>query len=225
MVLKAYAPPMTRQAVATGRLAQGVTGFALPVFEAELHYEDPGAADRWLPYPAVFRRGDGGWFSFQLDPQSAAPAFEAVDPLRLRVTFAVPGREPFEETRTIPGADLRPTQTSITVVGDSVQVTLLPGAPVDFSGVLDPLPVALAGYVLRDNDSETPAPNATVSILAPVSATTATTDAGGWFRLDALPVAEEVTVRATDGLHVTDRTIRIDFNKPVNETILSVTTT
>lgn len=224
MTFVALSEPLARQAVATGRLTEGITGFAFPVFDAALHYEDPGSAGRWLDYPATFKRGNGGWFAFHLDPQRAAPALDGIAQVNLRMTFAVPGRSPLEVTRSTPGPDLQPTETAVTIAGQPVNVLLLPGAPVDFSTSLDPLPVALAGYVLRDHDPETPAPGATVSITAPAAPTTTLTDAAGWFRLEPLPLAAAVTVRATDGARSVEQTVHTDFSTPINQTILSVST-
>jgi len=224
MTLRVLDKPVLRQALVSARVADSVTGRGPAEFAAELDYDPAGAPEDWRPFPAHFRRSADGWFTFHLDPEREAPALTGIASLRLRVTVRVPGLAPVQQIRTVNAADLALETRSVQVAGRAVDLKRIKGAPFDFSLQIDPAPVALAGFVLRDNDPATPAPLASVTITDPASAVSATTDANGWFRLDALPLARSVGIRATDGARVVNQVVHPDFSKPVNETVLSVST-
>lgn len=224
MTLVALDTPALRQAIVSGRVADAITGAGLDVHTAELHYNIPAISSDWVAFPAQFCSSTGGWFSFQSDPWRTALEFVGIAQVNLRVRFGLIGRPEAERIVLVDTDQLRTEDANVTIGGKPAVVKRIPGAPFEFSLSLDPAPVALAGYVLRDNDPAAPAPSASVSILDPASATTATTDASGWFRLDALPLANTVTIRAADGGNTVDQVVHPDFSKPVNETVLSVST-
>ena len=217
-------PAPLSQALVTGQLTDSVTQRGIELFDARLEYEPTGGGGTFRPFPARFRRSGGGYFAFHLDPAREMPAMTGALQPALRVTFAAAGRQEVSRTDQIAIAELALVTEEVVIDGKSTDIQRVAGAPFDFSETIAPSAVALAGYVFRDHDPDDPAAGAAVSIIAPPSVVTATTDAAGWFRLDSLPIAADVTVRVVDGPRAADFAIRPDFSTPVNETVLSVST-
>lgn len=225
MSLLSLDTPALRQALVTGRFTDRVTARGIETFDARLEYQLPGPDTAFEPLPARLQRSRGGYFAFHLDPGREMPRFEGATQVSLRVTWLAPGREVISQTVQIDAADLGVVPEEVVLDGRTARIEKVAGAPFDFSESVDPAPVALAGHVLRDHDPDTPAAGATIEVTDPTSTAIATADAAGWFRIDALPVAAQVTLRVTDGANTAETVIRPDFGTPVNETVLSVSTT
>jgi len=217
--------PALRQALVTGRFTDRVTGRGIEILDVRLEYQLPGPDTEFKPLQARLQRSRGGYFAFHLDPGREMPRFEGVSQISLRVTWLAPGREAVSQTVQVDAADLAIVTEQVDIDGQTAQIEKVAGAPFDFSASVDPAPVALAGHVLRDHDPDAPAAGASIEVIDPTSTATATADAVGWFRVDALPVAAQVTLRVTDGANAAEHVIRPDFSTPVNETVLSVSTT
>ena len=216
--------PWLRQAFVAGRLTDSVTQRGIDTFDARLDYDRLGDGTGYLPFPARFKRGAQGYFVFHLDPGSQFPSIEGLDPVGVRVTFAAGSHVERSATRSIAAPGLEIVTEEIVLGGKTVEVEKVAGAPFDFSSSVEPLPVALSGYVFRDHDPEEPATGAMIEVIDPVSAANAMADAAGWFRIDALPVVAAVRLRVTDGARTAQFVLLPDFSTPMNETVLSVST-
>jgi hypothetical protein len=104
------------------------------------------------------------------------------------------------------------------IAGRQVEVPLRINLPLTRDFVLLPLPVHLAGRVVSREDPDTPVANAVVRVLAPQPRGPVLTNAAGFFTLQDLPVAFEVTVEVTaTGFDPLTETFAPDYGAPLNQ--------
>lgn len=209
-------PLVLRQVLGSGRLSERITNRGFEDFDATMRFEHAGGSGS---LPIRLHRKPGGYFALQLAPDREMPDFSEFGTVTLTVRFEIPGKTPEDVTMRPAGTALAFVERTLSVGGQSVTASAISGAPFDFSLVLPPKPVALAGTILRNNDPADPVIGATVSALP---ALPASTDDLGRFRIPALPVLEKLTLSIDDGGNVTEVTFRPDFTKPENLLTLSL---
>lgn len=187
-VVFASVRPGQRQVLAQGRLSERLTGRGLAGFDARLDYAHAGGRGR---FPAVLAVRSGGWFALHLDPSRDMPALAGAGPVRLTLHVMRPGTPPHDVVLDVDGAGLAVTETEQIVAGQAMRVARIADAPFEFDIAFDPAPVLLDGLVLFDGDPEMPAAGVTVTIA---TLPDRVTDAGGRFRVPALPLAQEITL-------------------------------
>ncbi|MEE8455118.1 MAG: hypothetical protein V3R90_10265 [Limibaculum sp.] len=205
-----------RQSLVTGRLFEQFTQGAFERYDIALrlsHAAGGGAL------PAQLQRKTGGYFALGIAPARDLPPLPATGDIDITLTISIDGRAPFDRTRTVPAAQLALAGRNVDVQGKALRMMVVVGAPFNFNIQLAPLPVALAGVVIDDNDPSEPVAGAAVT-AAP--APSVTTDIGGRFFIPALPVAETVALHIAGGGGAAERSHRPDFSKPVNTITLSV---
>lgn len=205
----------TVQVLLGGRVSNAVTGRGVDSPALTLSF-DPDGSGSFVALPARLARRADGWFAWYLAPEHM-PGASGPD-AALRIEASAAGHSAALATLAIDPAELTLLSETRTLGGRPVTLTRIQGAPFRLDVALDPLPVALEGHVHAAGDPEQPADGAIVEIVAPPGATTAT-DAAGDFRLAALPVAEEITLRITHGGDTADRIFRPDFSQRINRAV------
>ena len=205
-----------RQIIARGRVAERITGRGLPDLTGTLSFRAGAAPLRPLPVRFLPRRE--GFFAFSLIPERDMPNLAAAASVVLRAEYRSAGSAPILAERTVAGSALAFAEVPRSVAGQTLSVRVVAGAPFDLSAEIDPVPVALAGIVLRDHDVAEPIAGVTVA----AGAASTVTDAAGRFFLPVLPLAAEVSLTLTEGTTVTAVPFRIDYARPVNRATLSL---
>lgn len=219
-----------RQALASGRVSDSISGRGLDAFGAALHYSFGGKSG---VFPTTVTHKTDGWYALQLVPGMHMPELVGAGAVTLTVQITVPGRAPLEISQVVDSSRLAVVRSSLFIKGSTVAVYGLAGAPVEFSVAVPPRPVALSGKVVRNHDVEDPVLGVVVrahggSIVGPLDVEplpdgpTAVSDAGGRFFLAPLPVAKTVTVTAIEGEKHRRTVIRPDYSTPVNTVTLSL---
>lgn len=219
--LRSLDGPMVRQAAVTGRVRDPLTGAGLDAEIAlEWRTEPPGGAFR--PFPGVVKAAGDGRFAIHLDPAALTPA--PAGTVRLRLTVSVPGRDAVVVEETDPASAWASEDRSAPTSGGTVAWRGLPGPVRSFDVAAPPRPVALEGHVFRDHDPADPAAGATIAIVSPATPGTAVADANGFFRIDALPLAETVGLSITDGADSAALSLRVDYAARVNRAVFDIET-
>jgi hypothetical protein len=205
------------QVLVSGRLSDSVSGRGVEGAAPTLDY-DPSGGGEFVPLPARLTRHGDGWFSFHLAPGSMPQPSGPTPALRLAASAA--RHADSVAILAIAPADLALATDTKSIAGHEVKIERLDGAPFRIDLLLEPLPVALAGHVFVEGDSEQPASGADVVIVAPPGAA-AKTGGDGAFGLLALPVAAEVTVEVTHEGDVNTHIIRPDFDQRINRAVFA----
>ena len=209
------------QALVSGQVRDLVSG--LPVTRGltlELWYRPkPGAGDDAPDYrPARLYRNitEAGYFSFTASGGSVFGDRSPMPDMQFRLDVSAPRYQPFSHEFELDSAKLTSTEESRDLAGHSRQITRIAGPFEDLTLTLSPAPLRLTGQVLMDGDPDTPLANADVTVSAPESRPTVTTDTGGFFSIDNLPLAREITLTFSDGGDDQDQTLVLDYRQPVN---------
>ncbi|MGK6353931.1 carboxypeptidase-like regulatory domain-containing protein [Sphingomonas sp. DT-207] len=205
----------TVQVLLGGRLSNTVTGRGVDAPTLTLSF-DPDGSGNFVALPARLGRRADGWFAWYLAPEQM-PGASGPD-AALRIEASAAGHSAALATLAIDPADLALVTETRTLGGRPATLKRIQGAPFRLDVTVDPLPVALEGHVHAEGDPEQPVDGATVEVVAPPGATTAT-DAAGDFRIAVLPVAEEITLRITHGGDTADRIFRPDFSQRINRAV------
>ncbi len=218
MGLRALDGVLFSQALITGRITDALTGDALLSQPAlTLCYQTPAAAPT-RPYPLTARLSPGGLFVFAGNPQTAFPRLAPGSALDLRLTAGAPGYETQEIEFSLTDVDLALQPVMRTIGGQEVIINML-DAPVFTQDILLlPQPIHLSGRVVEADDPNIPIPNARVRVITPEGRGPALTDANGFYTLQDMPLALEISVRARRvGFEELTQTLQLDYRQPVNE--------
>lgn len=215
-VLLASSSLAPRQLLLRGRVSEAITGRGLAPSEIRVEAEQ-GAVRAALPVTITHK--PGGWYGAHLVPRGVWPVFAPAPDVTLWVTFTLPGRAPSLLSQTVSASALDLTSVALSLAGQPVHADRISGAPFDFSLSLDPLPVALAGTVIRDHDPSDPIAGVT---LTAAPAAPVLSDAQGQFFIPALPVLEQVQIGLSTGGPVTNVTLTPDYARRVNMATLSL---
>ncbi|HEX8468577.1 MAG TPA: hypothetical protein VF620_12310 [Allosphingosinicella sp.] len=215
--LKGLSAAAMSQVLVSGRLSDSVSGRGVDSAIPTLDY-DPSGGGGFVAVPTRLTRHADGWFAFHLAP-GAMPQPSGPAPA-LRLAASAPRHVDDVATFAVPPAYLALASESQPIAGHDVTIVRIAGAPFRIDLTLDPLPVALAGHVFIDGDSDQPAAGADVEIVALPGAAT-TTGADGAFGLLTLPVAAEVTIRITHGGDVRNHVVRPDYDQRINRAVFT----
>ncbi|HEX8309321.1 MAG TPA: hypothetical protein VF645_12975 [Allosphingosinicella sp.] len=215
--LKGLSAAALTQVLVSGRVSDAMSGRGLDGAAPILDF-DPSGSGGFVSLPARLTRHGDGWFAFHLAPGAMPQPSGPTPTLRLAASAArhVDGLA----TVAVPPADLALASEEQTIAAHDVTIVRIAGAPFRIALTLDPLPVALAGHVFIDGDSDQPAAGADVEIVVPPGAST-TTGADGGFGLLTLPVAAEVTVKVTHGGEVRNHVVRPDYDQRINRAVFT----
>ena len=206
-----------RQILVSGRCSDAISDRGIDGASLTLDY-DPSGGGTFIPLPAeLVRRGDG-WFGFHIPP-SFLPQPSGATPA-LRLAAVAPGHGDAAATLPISPEALDLAEETRSLAGHEVTIVRIDGAPFRIDLVLDPLPVALAGYVLVEGDSEQPAAGAEIKVIDPAGPVTIA-DGDGSFRLLALPVAAEMTIRVSHDGDSRDHFFRPDYAQRINRAVFA----
>jgi hypothetical protein len=215
--LKGLSAAAVSQVLVSGRLSDSMSGRGIDGPSPALAYDPSGDGD-FVPVPARLVRHGDGWFAFHLAPEGM-PQPTGPSPT-LRISASADRHVDAVAAAVVPPADLALSSEIRTIAGHEVTIVRIAGAPFRIDLTLDPLPVALAGHVFVEGDSDQPAVGAGVEIVLPAGAST-TTGADGSFGLPTLPVAPEVTVEVTHGGDVSQHLIRPDYDQRINRAVFA----
>lgn len=164
------------------------------------------------------REAASGLYAFYGDPRSALPVLADPETLDLELVVSAPRYETATAAISLAAADLQLAELVRDVEGRPVTLARRPALPLLLDVLLTPLPLTLAGRVVRAADPAIPVPGASISVTAPAPAGPVTSNALGAYTLPDLPVAEEITLRVTAaGFSPLTLTRRLDYRQPVNE--------
>lgn len=209
---------VTHQALITGQVTDGLTGRQITYpFNVELRYQtEVGQPPR--RYPLTPRLVSGDSFVFAGPPETAFPRLTPGETLALRLVVSVPRYQTQEIDITFTEADLALTERTLNAGTLTATASVLDAPLAEPSIALLPEPVHLSGRVVNADDPEQAIPNAEVRVTAPEARGPVAANADGFFTLQDLPVAEEITVQVTAPPHFKQlvTTVRLDYRQPVN---------
>jgi hypothetical protein len=209
---------VTHQALIVGQVTDGLTGArTIHPFDVELRYQT-GVSEPPRRFPLTPRVDSGGLFVFPGLSMMAFPRLGPGETLDLRLTISAPRYQTQEIDFTLTDADLALTGEVLSVGALTATASVLDAPLREEVVALLPEPVHLAGRVVSADDPEQPVPNAQVRITAPEARGPVATNVDGYFTLQNLPVAQEVTVRVTapPDFKRLVTTVRLDYRQPVN---------
>jgi hypothetical protein len=222
MRLKAISSVLGRHALVAGQVRDALTGGA-PVRTPTLTLTCrlPGAAE-FVTFPAPVRLLDGSSYVCNGEPAQAFAALSGTDVLECRLRVAAPRYAPAQHDFAITAADRERLDLPVIVHGLPVTMGSWPRLPVTVDVALQPLPVALSGFLIEDSDPDSPVAGARVRITAPEARGPVTTDARGHFRIDELPVATTVTVSIELDARSLVRDVVVHPTEPINRRTFSL---
>lgn len=215
---------VTHQALIAGRVIDGLSGGpTLYPFTVELRYQT-SAGQPPRSYPLTPRIDPHGLFVFPGAPTTAFPRLSPGEILDLRLAVSAPRYQGQEVNFTLTDTDLTLTAQTLDAGALTATASVLDAPLVEQTFALLPEPVHLGGRVVSADDPEQPVPNAEVRITAPEARGPVTTDVDGFFTLQNLPVAEEVTVQVSAPPSFVQRvtTVHLDYRQPVNRIAIAL---
>jgi hypothetical protein len=165
---------------------------------------------------------DGMYFTCAGAPERVFPRLLDDEVLELRLRVEAPGYAPAEVDFTLTAADVNPVPETVTLADLVVEVDSYPNLPASVDVPLRPEAVALGGWVIDDDDPDTPVAGASARVTAPEPRGPVTTDARGYFRIDDLPVALAVTVEITLDTRTLTREVALQPTVPINQRTFSL---
>jgi hypothetical protein len=217
-LLRSIDTVITHQVLIAGRVTDGLTGGpTLHHFTVELLYQTE-AGQPLRRYPLTPRLEPDGLFVFPGAPTTAFPRLLPGETLELRLAASAPRYQAQEIDITLIDSDLALTPRTIDAGVLTATAFVLDAPLVEQTFALLPEPVHLGGRVVSADDPEQPIANAEVRITAPEARGPVSANADGFFIVQNLPVAEEVTVQVTapPGFKNLGTTVRLDYRQPVN---------
>ena len=215
---------VTHQALIVGRVTDGLTGRpTLYPFTVELRYQT-GVGQPLRSYPLTPRTEPSGVFVFPGAPTTAFPQLSPGETLDLRLVVSAARYQGQEVDITLSNADLALTDQTLNAGALTAIASVLDAPLVEQTFALLPEPVHLGGRIVSADDPEQPVPNAEVRITAPDARGPVTTNVDGFFTLQNLPVAEEVTVQVSAPPNFVQRvtTVHLNYRQPVNHVAIAL---
>lgn len=214
MMLRTTDTISTRQALIVGQITDVLTGrppFTMPTIS--LTYQSEPSRT----YPLVGTIQPNGVFSFNGDSGRAFVPLSSGATLDLRLTTEAASYESATFDFSLSESDLAMTPEERLIAGQIVTISLYDAPMINQDLALTPEPVHLAGRVVGIDDNA-PIVGADCEVTAPESRPAVTTDGDGFFTIQNLPVALEITVRVTHpDFETLDTTVPLDFSQPVNQ--------
>jgi len=222
MTLRAVSGVVSTRALVAGRIRDALTGAAPPRVSQVTLTARPSGGSAFTPLPGTVRLLDGMHFTTWGSPERLFASGPPPGGLDIRVEVEAPGYRPGVVEFSVPAEHLIPVDEVVQVGNREVAVDGFPHLPRVVEVALEPLPVALAGWVIDDHDPETPVTGATARITAPEPRGPVATDARGYFRIDDLPVALAVTVEIRQGPRSMVQEVSIRPSDPMNTRTFSL---
>lgn len=223
-VLRSIDTVVTHQALIAGQVADGLSGGpTLYPFTVELRYQT-GVGQPPRLYPLTPRLEPSGLFVFPGAPTTAFPRLSPGETLALRLSVSAPRYQAQEIDVTLTDADLTLVEQTLDAGALTATAFVLDAPLLEQTFALLPEPVHLGGRVVSADDPEQPIANAEVRVTAPEARGPVTTDVNGFFTLQTLPVAEEVTVQVSAPPDFEQRvtTVRLDYRQPINQVAIAL---
>lgn len=205
---------LTQQVFITGQVQDALSGRP-PLAPPAIALVYQATPDR--PYALEFRQTPEGHFAFFGNPRTAFPAPSGGATLDLRLLVSADRYQSQTVDLSFDETDLAVSTVTRQIAGQNVEVPLRTNLPVEQNVSLQPVPVHLAGRVVDAADPTIALANAEVQVTAPEARGPVTTNAGGYFTLQDMPVAAAVTVRVTlAGFDPLETAVSLDYRQPVN---------
>lgn len=214
-------PVIVSQAIISGRIRNLISGQAVPRgLTMELWYRptsEGGGNSADYQATGLYRKlSTDGYFCFSASGGSVFGDRSPMPNMQCRLDVNAPGYQPLSHIFELTSAQLTSTTSTLELAGKDREVTRVAGPFEDLELELSPLPLRLTGQVLKDGDPDTPLANASVTVSAPESRPTVSTDNRGFFTIENLPLAREITVTLSDGTDDLEQTLVLDYQRPVN---------
>lgn len=215
MPLKTLDKVLTQQVFLTGEVTDALL-VRRPLTPPSIELVYRAAPSR--PYALSLRQTPDGQYAFFGEPVTAFPDLTPPDLLELRLVVSAEGYAEQRLDLTLTAANLALAEVTRQIAGQPVQVPLRINLPIVRDFALLPQPVNLAGRVVNRDEPDAPVANAQVRILAPQPRGPVSSNAAGYFSLQSLPVALEVTAEVTaTGFDRLEQTINLDYRTPLNQ--------
>lgn len=213
-VLRAVDTVLSQDVVVIGRVVDAVSGRPLrsdPTLSL-VHRATPE-----LTVPLALRVTPDGLFAFFGDRHTALPELTGAQTLELLLVASAPGYRTTSVDVTLDAADVALTRETRRLGGRTVELEVRTGPPVRADLALRPLPVHLAGRVVRRDDPSVPIAEAEIRVTGPQAHGPTTTDVNGFYLLQDLPTEAEATVRvAAIGFTTLVETVVLDYAVTLN---------
>lgn len=209
------------QALVCGRVTDQVStspvsrGLALELWYRPAPEGDEEPAD-YRPARLYRRVSRDGYFSFTASGGSVFGDRSPVPAMQFRLEVTAPGYQPLQHEFEMASDRLASLLEAMTLAGESRQVTRVAGPPEELDLPLSPVPLRLTGQVLLDGDPDSPMANAEITVTAPEARPAVTSDDEGFFAIDNLPLAREITLTLSDGSEEQEQSLVLDYRQPVN---------
>lgn len=210
----------TRQALIVGQITDSLTGLP-PINKPAIALTFQSEPSR--AYPLVSTIQPNGVFSFNGDSGRAFVPLSGGATLNLRLTASATGYEAATFDFSLSEGDLALTPQERLIAGQSVTIDLYDAPLINQELALSPDPIHLSGQVVGIDD-DAPIAGADVEVTAPENRPAVTTDDDGFFTIQNLPVALEITVQLTHpDFETLETTIPLDYSQPVNQQKFALT--
>jgi hypothetical protein len=174
-------------------------------------------------YPLVSTIQPNGVFSFNGDSGRAFVPLSGGATLDLRLTASAASYEAAVFDFSLSESDLALTPQERLIAGQTVTIPLYDAPLINQGLALTPEPVHLSGQVVAIDD-DAPIAGAEVEITAPESRPAVTADDDGFFTIQNLPVALEITVRVTHpDFETLETAVPLVYSQPVNQQKFALT--
>ena len=214
MTLRTLDTVLTQQVFLTGQVTDAFTGRAVADQLVELIYRD----EPEHRYELEKRQTPDGRYAFFGEPTTAWPELTPPDVLHLQIVVTASRYAEQRLDLPLTSANLALSTATRQIAGRAIEVPLRINLPLQRDFALTPAPVHLAGRVVRRDEPGTPIANAAVRVTAPQPRGPVLTSSDGFFTLQDLPVASEVTVEVTaTGFDTRIETYAPDFGVPLNQ--------
>jgi hypothetical protein len=214
-------PVIVSQAVISGRVLDQVNG--LPVSRGLTlglwHRPAPqGGAEAgdYKPANLYSKVTTDGYFCFSASGGSAFGNREPMPDMQFQVNVEAPGYQTLSHEFELASGRLVSTESELDLAGQSREVTRITGPSENLTLMLSPEPLRLTGQILIDGDLDTPLASAEVTVSAPETRPAVTTNGQGFFAIDNLPLAREITLTINDGNSDQSQTVLLDYRQPMN---------
>lgn len=220
--LKSVELGVAQQALVTGQVIDAVTGSGVTPDSLFLEMRFPGETE-YRMVRASLRLGSAGYFSFsgaarRVFPQSLDPTAE------VELRFNVSARfYTALQTSVLVAAETIIAPVSIAELGNHELELRVISAPVVHAVLtLAPTPVGISGLVIGDHDLNSPLEGASIQVIEPIVQPAVLSNSQGRFRINALPLAQTITLQVELGDVSTKINHVIDYTTPFNTRIISL---
>lgn len=213
---------VAQQALVTGQVIDAVTGSGITPDVMSLQMRFPGET-QYRNVPANLRLASAGYFSFsgiaaRVFPQNLDPS----DELELRFNVSAYSYSSLQITVLVAAAAIVAPPATAELGNDELALRLIAAPVVHQVLTLAPVQVGINGLVIGDHDPNSPLEGASIQVIAPIVQPAVLSNSQGRFRINALPLAQSVTLQVELGDVSTTINHVIDYTTPFNTRIISL---